>query len=424
MAGQETRPTALWSAQAHMPSVLGRQIEIVRGEGSYVTTSSGQRLLDATAGLWHANVGHGRQELAQAAFDQMTRLETYHVFGRFVNDAALALADRVAEYAPFLDARVILTSGGSDSVDSACKLARRHWQLEDKTDKKIILSREYAYHGLHGFGTSVAGLQPNRDGYGTESLIPETARVHHSDIAQVEAVIARIGADNIAAIIAEPIMGTGGVIPPAPGYLDGLQRMAIEHDILLIADEVITGFGRTGTMFACERYNFVPDMVLMAKGITSGYAPLGGVLVAPRLWKRFYDGPTAPIYRHGLTYSGHATACAVANANLDILERESLVARAGQLEKVLDKALNRAREHELVDEVRNAGLLGGIQLSTSIDGEAVVDYGLDHGVILRLLRGNTVQISPPFIVEEEEIETIVNTILDGAEKQTKIGVIA
>jgi adenosylmethionine-8-amino-7-oxononanoate aminotransferase len=424
MAGQETRPTALWSAQAHMPSVLGRQIEIVRGEGSYVTTSSGQRLLDATAGLWHANVGHGRQELAQAAFDQMTRLETYHVFGRFVNDAALALADRVAEYAPFLDARVILTSGGSDSVDSACKLARRHWQLEGKTDKKIILSREYAYHGLHGFGTSVAGLQPNRDGYGTESLIPETARVHHSDFAQVEAVIARIGADNIAAIIAEPIMGTGGVIPPAPGYLDGLQRMAIEHDILLIADEVITGFGRTGTMFACERYNFVPDMVLMAKGITSGYAPLGGVLVAPRLWKRFYDGPTAPIYRHGLTYSGHATACAVANANLDILERESLVARAGQLEKVLDKALNRAREHELVDEVRNAGLLGGIQLSTSIDGEAVVDYGLDHGVILRLLRGNTVQISPPFIVEEEEIETIVNTILDGAEKQTKIGVIA
>jgi adenosylmethionine-8-amino-7-oxononanoate aminotransferase len=424
MAGQETRPTALWSAQAHMPSVLGRQIEIVRGEGSYVTTSSGQRLLDATAGLWHANVGHGRQELAQAAFDQMTRLETYHVFGRFVNDAALALADRVAEYAPFLDARVILTSGGSDSVDSACKLARRHWQLEGKTDKKIILSREYAYHGLHGFGTSVAGLQPNRDGYGTESLIPETARVHHSDFAQVEAVIARIGADNIAAIIAEPIMGTGGVIPPAPGYLDGLQRVAIEHDILLIADEVITGFGRTGTMFACERYNFVPDMVLMAKGITSGYAPLGGVLVAPRLWKRFYDGPTAPIYRHGLTYSGHATACAVANANLDILERESLVARAGQLEKVLDKALNRAREHELVDEVRNAGLLGGIQLSTSIDGEAVVDYGLDHGVILRLLRGNTVQISPPFIVEEEEIETIVNTILDGAEKQTKIGVIA
>jgi adenosylmethionine-8-amino-7-oxononanoate aminotransferase len=419
MVVQGTRAPALWSAQAHMPSIIGRQIEIVRGEGAYVTTSSGQRLLDATAGLWHANVGHGRKELAQVAYDQMTRLETYHVFGRFVNDAALALAERVAKYAPFLDARVILTSGGSDSVDSACKLARRHWQLEGKTDKKIILSREYAYHGLHGFGTSVAGLQPNRDGYGVDSLIPETARVAHSDIAQVEAVIERIGSNNIAAIIAEPIMGTGGVIPPAPGYLEGLQRMAIEHDMLLIADEVITGFGRAGTMFACERYNFVPDMVLMAKGITSGYMPLGGVLVAPRLWKRFYDGPTAPVYRHGLTYSGHATACAVANANLDILEREGLVARAGELEKVLDKALNRVRGHELVDEVRNAGFLGGVQLSASIDGEAVVDYALDHGVILRLLRGNTVQISPPFIVDEEEIDTIVNTILDGAEKQTK-----
>jgi adenosylmethionine-8-amino-7-oxononanoate aminotransferase len=424
MVRQGVPTPALWSAQAHMPSVLGRQIEIVGGEGAYVTTSSGQRLLDATAGLWHTNVGHGREELARAAYDQMKRLETYHVFGRFVNDAALALADRVAAYAPFLDARVILTSGGSDSVDSACKLARRHWQLEGKKDKKVILSREYAYHGLHGFGTSVAGLQPNRDGYGTDSLIPETARVAHSDIAQVEMAIRQIGASNIAAIIAEPIMGTGGVIPPAPGYLEGLQRLAIEHDILLIADEVITGFGRAGTIFACERYNFVPDMLLMAKGITSGYLPLGGVLVAPRLWKRFYDGPAAPVYRHGLTYSGHATACAVANANLDILEREQLVRRAGQLEKVLDKALNRAREHELVDEVRNAGLLGGIQLSTSIDGEAVVDYGLDHGVILRLLRGNTVQISPPFIVEEEEIETIVNTILVGAEMYSKKGTVA
>jgi adenosylmethionine-8-amino-7-oxononanoate aminotransferase len=207
MVRQGVPTPALWSAQAHMPSVLGRQIEIVGGEGAYVTTSSGQRLLDATAGLWHTNVGHGREELARAAYDQMKRLETYHVFGRFVNDAALALADRVAAYAPFLDARVILTSGGSDSVDSACKLARRHWQLEGKKDKKVILSREYAYHGLHGFGTSVAGLQPNRDGYGTDSLIPETARVAHSDIAQVEMAIRQIGASNIAAIIAEPIMG-------------------------------------------------------------------------------------------------------------------------------------------------------------------------------------------------------------------------
>lgn len=424
MSEQGMRAPALWSAQAQMPSVIGRQIEVVRGEGSYVTTASGQRLLDATAGLWHANVGHGRIELAQAAYDQMVRLETYHVFGRFVNDAALALAERLARYSPFADAKVILSSGGSDAVDVACKLARRHWQLEGRTSKKIVLSREFAYHGLHGYGTSVAGLQINRDGYGTESLIPETARVHHSDITEVEAAIHRIGPDNIAAFITEPIMGTGGVIPPSDGYLEGLQRLALEHDILLIADEVITGFGRTGVMFASERYDFMPDMLLMAKGITSGYAPLGGVLVAPRLWRRFYDGPDAPVYRHGLTYGGHATACAVANANLDILEREHLIARAGELEKVLATTLDLARDHELVDDVRHAGFLAGVQLSASVDGNAVVDYAIDHGVILRLLRGNTVQISPPFIVDEEEIGIIVNTILHGVEAQSRIGAVA
>ena len=424
MGEQGMHAPALWSAQAQMPSVIGRQIEVVRGEGSYVTTASGQRLLDATAGLWHANVGHGRIELAQAAYDQMARLETYHVFGRFVNDAALALAERLAHYSPFADAKVILSSGGSDAVDVACKLARRHWQLEGRTSKKIVLSREFAYHGLHGYGTSVAGLQINRDGYGTESLIPETARVHHSDIAEVEAAIHRIGPDNIAAFITEPIMGTGGVIPPSDGYLEGLQRLALEHDILLIADEVITGFGRTGVMFASERYDFMPDMLLMAKGITSGYAPLGGVLVAPRLWRRFYDGPDAPVYRHGLTYGGHATACAVANANLDILEREHLIARAGELEKVLATTLDLARDHELVDDVRQAGFLAGVQLSASVDGNAVVDYAIDHGVILRLLRGNTVQISPPFIVDEEEIGTIVNTILHGVEAKSRIGAVA
>ena len=407
---------ALWSAQAHMPSVLPRRVEIVGGEGAYVTTSTGERLLDATAGLWHANVGHGREELARAAYDQMCRLETYHVFGRFVNDAALRLAGRVAGYAPFPEARVILGSGGSDAVDAACKLARRHWQLEGKPSKKVILSREHAYHGLHAFGTSVAGLEPNREGYGSDSLVPETARVDNADIGKVAMTIDRIGAGNIAAILAEPIIGTGGVIPPAPGYLEGLQRLAADHEILLIIDEVITGFGRTGTMFACERFGLQPDMLLMAKGITSGYAPLGGVLVAPRIWERFFAGPQSPVFRHGLTYSGHATACAVAHANLDILEREDLISRAASLEGVLDKALGRARSHDLVQDVRQMGFLAGVQLTPAVDADAVADLALESGVILRILRGNTVQISPPFIVEEAEIATIVDTILEGAEK--------
>ena len=333
-----TTGAALWSAQAHMPSVLDRRIVIEKGEGAYVTTADGRRLLDATAGLWHANVGHSRPELAEAARSQMLRLETYHVFARFANDQALKLADRLARYAPF-DAKVIMTSGGSDSIDAACKLARRHWQLEGRASKRIVLSREFAYHGLHGFGTSIAGLEFNREGYGGESLIPETARVPHSDISGVEAAIERIGSENIAAIVAEPVMGTGGVIPPAPGYLEGLQQLCRQYEILLIADEVITGFGRTGRMFATERFSLSPDMITFAKGVTSGYFPLGGVLVAPRLWTRFWDGTDAPIYRHGATYSGHATACAVAWANLDILETEKLVDRASALEGVLADVL-------------------------------------------------------------------------------------
>src|SRR5690242_16684019 len=173
---------ALWSAQAHMPSVLGRQLVIERGEGCYITTTDGRRLFDGTAGLWHANVGHGRAELAQVAYDQMCQLETYHVFGRFANDRAMALSERLSALAPIPDAKVILNNGGSDAIDLACKLARRFWQLQGRTSKTTILSRELAYHGLHAFGTSIAGLEFNREGYGSDSLVPETARVPQHDL--------------------------------------------------------------------------------------------------------------------------------------------------------------------------------------------------------------------------------------------------
>jgi adenosylmethionine-8-amino-7-oxononanoate aminotransferase len=405
--------TALWSAQAHMPSIQGRQIVITGGDGAYVTTDAGERLLDATAGLWHANVGHGREDLARAAYEQLQKLETYHVFNRFANDVVLRLADRLAPYAPFADAKVIFGSGGSEAVETACKLARRYWQLKGKGSKKVILSRDFAYHGIHSYGTSIAGIEANREGYGTESLIPETARVDHLDIEKVAERIAEIGAENIAAIVLEPVMGTGGVFPPPAGYLEGVQRLAAENDILIVADEVISGFGRTGTMFACERYGFVPDMVLMAKGITSGYLPLSGILVAPKLWEPFYDGPDAPVYRHGTTYAGHATACAVALAHLDILENEGMLARVRELEGVLDSALDSLRANPFVTDVRIGGLLAGVELAPEIPGDAIADYALEHGVILRVLRGNTLQISPPFVVTDAEIGTIVDTIAAG-----------
>ena len=245
---------ALWPAQAHLPTVLGRQLVIDRGEGSYVHTTDGRRLFDGTAGLWHANVGHAHPELARAAYEQMLRLETYHIFARFMNDKAQALGERLAAIAPIERAKVILNSGGSDAIDVACKLARRHWQREGRASKKVILSREFAYHGLHAFGTSIAGLEFNREGYGTESLVPETARVPLHDAEQIARTVAEIGPENIAALVTEPVQGTGGVNPPATGYLDAVQKICRDNDILLILDEVITGFGRTGAMFAAQRY--------------------------------------------------------------------------------------------------------------------------------------------------------------------------
>ncbi|MGR6902275.1 aspartate aminotransferase family protein [Glutamicibacter creatinolyticus] len=403
---------ALWPAQAHTPSVLGRQLVVERGEGCWLYTTDGRKLFDGTAGLWHANVGHGHPELAQAAYEQMLQLETYHIFARYSNDKALQLGEKLAAISPIERAKVILNSGGSDAIDVACKLARRHWQREGRTSKKVILSREFAYHGLHAYGTSIAGLEFNREGYGSESLVPETARISFNDPAQVEEVIQRIGAENIAALVTEAVQGTGGVNPPAPGYLETIARLCRENDILLILDEVITGFGRMGTMFAAEYYGLEPDMITFAKGVTSGYAPLGGVMVAPRLWEPFYvDAPDTPIFRHGATYAGHATACAVALKHLEILEREQLVPRVAELESVLRQALeDLAARVEAVTEVRSAGLLGGVTLDASLSAEQVCDDLVELGFIGRPLRGNTIQISPPFIITDAELHSLINAI--------------
>lgn len=403
---------ALWSAQAHVPAILGRQLVIERGAGCYIYTTDGRRLFDGTAGLWHANIGHAHPALAEAAHAQMLKLETYHIFGRFVNDQALALASRLAGLSPIDDPKVILNSGGSDAIDVACKLARRHWQRAGRSSKTVILSREHAYHGLHAYGTSIAGLDFNREGYGTESLVPETHRVPVHDIDALKGAIADLGAENIAAIVTEPIQGTGGVNPPAPGYLETLQQLCRENDILVVLDEVITGFGRTGTMFAAERFGLQPDLITFAKGVTSGYAPLGGVLVSPAIWQPFFaDDAATPIFRHGATYAGHATACAVAMANLDVLERDNLVPRAAALEQLLrDQLEELARQRVSVTEVRVAGFLGGVSLRDSISAEVVVDKLVDIGFISRPLRGNTLQISPPFTTTDDELIQFVAAI--------------
>jgi len=409
-SGSQNTGGALWQPQADMSTAPANRVTIVGGEGAWLETDQGVRLLDATAGLWHANIGHGRERLAMAAASQMRKLETYHTFGTFVNDQAVALADRLASISPIDDAKVFFVSGGSDAIETAAKLARRFWQLQGQTNKRIIISREWAYHGLHGFGTSIGGIPYNRDGYGSESLIPETARVPANDADALEQEILRLGPDRVAAVFAEPIIGTGGVILPAPGYLQRVEQICSEHDVLFVADEVITGFGRTGEMFASELFDLHPDMIVVAKGITSGYAPLGGVLIAPRLWEPFF-AEGAPIFRHGVTYSGHATACAVAQANLDVLEEEQLVARVAKLAPVLEQTMGPIAKHPHVTEIRTGiGLLAGIQLAPEVDGASIARACLEAQVVVRIITNNTIQISPPFVIEEGELWRIAGAI--------------
>ena len=403
------RETRLWHSQAHMPKVKRAERVIARGEGAHIWTEDGDRLLDLPASLWYCNVGHGRQEIADAVAAQMATLAAYSTFQEYATRPALTLAERVAELSPVRDARVFLTSGGSDAVDFAGKLSRRFWFEAGHPEKRTVVSRQDAYHGLHAFGTSIAGIEPNRQGYG--DLVRETARVPANDAAALEALIAERGAGTIAAFFCEPVIGTGGVILPAPGYLHEVQRICREHDILFVVDEVITGFGRTGAMFASNRFELDPDIMLVAKGISSGYTPVGAAVVAGRVWEPFWADGSEAVFRHGITYAGHASACAGALANLDILEREELVARVRSLESVLEAALRPLADHGLVKEVRaGVGLLGAVQLHDRALVPRVTGEMIANGVLGRQLNDGAIHISPPFVITEEEIRGAADVI--------------
>ena len=402
-----------WHGFADMHSVAETKVVIRSADGVWLEDVAGKRYLDATAALWYCNVGYGRRAIADAVAEQLARLPAYSSFGAYTSEPTLALADRLAALAPFPNAVVFLGSGGSDAVETAAKLVRRYWDIIGRPEKRIIVSREFGYHGMHGWGTSLVGIAPMKTGYGG-NFIDEVVNVGSMDVETLGALFAERGTE-IAAFIGEPVIGAGGVYPPEEHYWPEVNRLCREHDILLVADEVITGFGRTGRLWGTQRYGIEPDLITFAKGVSSGYVPLGGVLVGERVRAPFWDDDVpGAVFRHGYTYSGHAGAAAAAMANLDIIEEEGLIARVASLEPVLDVAVRRLEGTPGVGEVRTVGLTAAVAFSAALLAtdpglpERAVVAAWRHGVATRVLRGHALQISPPFVITEAEITTMID----------------
>jgi len=378
---------------------------MVRGEGALVWDVDGRRYIDAMASLWHCNIGHGRAEVAEAVAVQIGALETYQCFDRFSNAPADELADRLVQLAPVANSRVFLTSGGSEAVDSAIKLARLAQALSGHPDRTMIVSRTPSYHGVAYGGMTLTGLPNNREHFGPG--MGGAVQVPKDDLDAVRAVFTK-HPDRVAAVFAEPVIGAGGVYPPAEGYLAELRALCDEHGAYLVLDEVICGFGRLGAWSGGEHYGVHADLTTFAKGVTSGYIPLGGVLLAPSVHEPLSADPTTMLM-HGYTYSGHATACAAALACLNITEREGLLQRATEIGKRLSEGLQGLIEDGLVAEVRGAGAMWAVQLHPGVDAVAVRDRVLDAGVILRPI-GSALAMCPPLVITDEDVDTVLSVL--------------
>ncbi len=379
-------------------------LEIVRGEGCRVWDAEGTSYLDGTASLWYCAAGHGRREIGDAVAAQMSQIAAYHTFGRFTNGPQQRLAERLLELGPVPEARVLFTCGGSEAVDSALKLARAGHKAAGDGGRVVSLSRHYAYHGVMLGGTSAGGLPANRDPFGP--LLPEMFQVQHDSVEAMRSAVAYHGAERIAAILAEPVIGAGGVFPPPEGYLQGLRELCDESGALLVFDEVITAFGRLGSWFGSLHYGVTPDLLTFAKAVTSGYVPLGGVLVGPRV-RGWLEADQGYLLAHGNTYAGHPSCCAAGIANLAILDDERLVERAGEAGGKLHAALASLRGEPGVADIRGEGLMQAIVLEPPARAGPLTEAMLEHGVIGRAIPyANVVAFSPPLIVADEEIEEI------------------
>jgi len=385
-------------------------ISIVRGKGSLLWDSNGRQYIDAIGSLWYCQVGHGRTEIAEAVATQISTLETYSTFDPFTNQKADELAAKLQSISALPKSRVFLCGSGSEAVDTAMKLARVAQGQAGHPERTIIISRMRGYHGTNYGGTSAQGLPLNKQGFG--QLLPEVVQVDSDNLED----LAKFMSDNskkIAAVIVEPLQGAGGVWPPPPGYLEGARKLCDQHGAFLIFDEVISGFGRMGTWFAADHYGVTPDMLCFAKGVTSGYQPLGGVYVGAAVREALESDPNF-FLRHGYTYSGHSSVCAAALANLAIIEREDLVERAKHVGARLSKGLGALATDGTIDHVRGDGAVWAAGLKPDQNSVTIRDRMIELGVIARAINTDTVAFCPPLVVTDEELDTMIDTFANAA----------
>src|SRR6202522_4050519 len=426
-----------------MPYTANRQFKanprlLVRAEGMSYWTADGAEVLDAVAGLWCVNAGHGRREITEAVTKQLGTMEYAPAF-QMGHPIAFELANRLAKVAPPGLDRIFFTNSGSESVDTALKIAIGYHRARGAGQRTRFIGREKGYHGVGFGGMSVGGMVDRKKFFGSSMLpgvdhLPHTLILEHNAFPrglpqwgahlanELERLIALHDASTIAAVIVEPIAGSAGVILPPIGYLKRLREICDRHDILLIFDEVITGFGRIGRPFASQAFDVTPDLMTTAKGLTNGAIPMGAVFAQRKIYDAFMQGPENAIELfHGYTYSAHPVACAAALATLDVYTREGLLTRATELAPTWQEAVHSIRGPASVVDIRNFGLIGAVELEPrpgkpGARGFDVFLKCFERGVMVRVT-GDTIALSPPLIVEEKQIAQIVET-LAGAIRDT------
>ena len=378
----------------------GDFVEIVRGEGSLVFDSNGREYVDAMANLWLCQVGHGRTEIIDAVTAQMHQMEAYNTFAPFTNGPAARVAEMVAERSPHPDGRVFLGCSGSDAVDTALKIARQVQQRRGQDGRQVIVKRTNGYHGTNFGGTSAQGIAPNREGWG--DLAPHFVEVPHDDLEAAASIFADHG-DRIAAVLTEPVQGAGGVFPPVDGYLEGLRRLCNDNGALLIFDEVICGFGRIGEWFGAQAFGVTPDLITFAKGVTSGYLPLSGVILSRHVCEELEE--PGFLLRTGYTYSGHQASCAAGIANLELMTNEGLDTRANHVGDRLQEGLRALEADGLIESWRGMGAVYAAELGR--DSIPVRNEILANGVIVRPI-GTCLAICPPLVITDDEVGRIID----------------